>query len=263
MSRRYELLAEARVRNIADYNEAIAAERESETNGKLMPYLLIVVDELAELIQVMPNEIEVPIARLAQMARAVGIHLILATQRPSVDVLTGVIKANFSSRIAFQVASRVDSRTVLDCNGAETLIGKGDMLFMGPVSSEPERVHGAFVSRQEAEGLVKFWERGWPETSTIDLNAAAEGGSLFPEVDDALFETAAKLVISLGQASASLLQRRFKIGYSRAGRLIDMLERAGIVSRGEGSKPRDVLIDEETWEKRRKELLAKTSAGVE
>jgi len=262
MGRRYQLLADARVRNIADYNDSLGEAADGEARD-VMPYLLVVVDELAELIQVMPNEIEVPIARLAQMARAVGIHLILATQRPSVDVLTGVIKANFSSRIAFQVASRVDSRTVLDCNGAESLVGKGDMLFMGPSSTEPVRVHGAFVSRSEAEAVVKFWTGSRQAPGMIDLEAEGRGGDIFPEVEDALFEQAARLVVSLGQASASLLQRRFKIGYSRAGRLIDMLERHGVVGKGEGSKPREVLLDEEGWEMRRKQIQSKAGTGAD
>jgi S-DNA-T family DNA segregation ATPase FtsK/SpoIIIE len=192
------------------------------------------------------KEVEEPIGRLAQTARAVGIHLIVATQRPSVDVITGVIKANFPARIAFQVASRTDSRTILDQNGAESLLGKGDMLFLPPGQAAPTRVHGAFVSESETQRLAEAWRlHGAPEVRP-DLEEAlsepeAGTGALG---DDPLFEEAARLVVSAGQASASLLQRRLKVGYARAARLVDMLEMAGVVAPQDGSKPREILVDE-------------------
>jgi S-DNA-T family DNA segregation ATPase FtsK/SpoIIIE len=211
------------------------------------------VDELADLMLTAPAEIEEPIARLAQMARAVGIHLVLATQRPSVDVITGVIKANFPSRVAFQVASKTDSRTVLDMNGAENLLGHGDMLFMPAGRPEPYRVHGAYVSEEETARVVEFWrakaQPGAPPPLATDVvlppegeedGADGEGGNSF---DDDLIREAAKLVVNHQQGSTSLLQRRLKVGYSRAGRLMDQLEQLGVVGPFQGSKARDVLVD--------------------
>jgi S-DNA-T family DNA segregation ATPase FtsK/SpoIIIE len=203
-----------------------------------------IIDELADLMITTANEVEEPIGRLAQTARAVGIHLLVATQRPSVDVLTGVIKANFPSRIAFQVASRTDSRTILDANGAESLLGKGDMLFMASGRPELERVHGAYVSDRDTERVVKFWKRVKPNLPSIDLEAEEKNEASGGLGDDALFDDAARLVVLHQQGSASLLQRRLKVGYSRAARLVDMLEEAGIVAPSEGSKAREVLVDE-------------------
>ena len=189
---------------------------------------------------------EEPIARLAQTARAVGIHLIVATQRPSVDVITGIIKANFPTRIAFQVASRTDSRTILDQNGAESLLGKGDMLFLPPGQAAPLRVHGAFVSEEETQRLAEAWRmQGEPESCTeLEEVLAAPESTVGGLGEDDLFEDAARLVVVAGQASASLLQRRLKVGYARAARLVDMLEGAGFVGPQEGSKAREVLVDE-------------------
>jgi len=237
MERRYRRFAEKGVRNIQVYHERFGA-------AEPVPYVVVVVDELADLMLTDAGEIEAPIARLAQMARAVGIHLILATQRPSVDVLTGVIKANFPARIAFQVASRVDSRTILDMNGAESLIGRGDMLFLPPGAPEPHRVHGAFVSDKEIERIVEFLARFRAATPRIDIvaEAAASGGAAGGD-EDPLFEDAARIVITHQQGSVSLLQRRLKVGYSRAARLMDQLEAAGIVGPPDGSKAREVLAD--------------------
>ena len=246
MERRYTLLARRSVRNIDAYHERLADDRREglEVIGEHLPYVVAIIDELADLMMTSASEVEEPIGRLAQMARAVGIHLIVATQRPSVDVITGVIKANFPSRIAFQVATRIDSRTILDGNGAESLLGRGDMLFMFAGRPEPERVHGAFVSDRETERLVKFWRRVRPKLPSIDLEAEErnEGGSSLG--DDPLFEDAARLVVLHQQGSASLLQRRLKVGYSRAARLVDMLEEAGIVAPSEGSKAREVLVND-------------------
>jgi S-DNA-T family DNA segregation ATPase FtsK/SpoIIIE len=208
-----------------------------------MPYIVCVVDELADLMMTHASEVETPIARLAQMARAVGIHLILATQRPSVDVLTGVIKANFPARIAFQVASRTDSRTILDQNGAESLVGKGDMLYLPSGRSVPLRVHGAFLSDQDIEALVAYLRGFHFEVDQIDLEEKSLAAGGVEGEEDPLYAEAARAVVLQGQASTSFLQRRLKIGYARAGRLMDQLEQGGIVSGFEGSKARDVLVD--------------------
>jgi S-DNA-T family DNA segregation ATPase FtsK/SpoIIIE len=251
MDARYRVLAKEGCRNISDYN------RKSD---KKMSYLLIVIDELADLmLSREASEIESRIAKLAQMSRAVGIHLILATQRPSVDVITGVIKANFPARIAFQVASKTDSRTVLDANGAETLLGRGDMLYMPPGKAEPQRLHGPFISTAETEKVVSFikeWygvnegqDESAPENRAENNNAEYSmevalppEGSGGEEGQDELFEEAQALVIRHQQGSVSLLQRRLKVGYSRAARLIDQLEAAGVVGPFDGSKAREVLI---------------------
>lgn len=246
MERRYGILARRGVRNIDLYNERLEEDRRDgcETIGESLPFIVAIIDELADLMITTANEVEEPIGRLAQTARAVGIHLIVATQRPSVDVLTGVIKANFPSRIAFQVASRTDSRTILDANGAESLLGKGDMLFMASGRPELERVHGAFVSDRDTERLVKFWKRVKPNLPSIDLEAEEKNEVSGGLGDDVLFHDAARLVVLHQQGSASLLQRRLKVGYSRAARLVDMLEEAGIVAPSEGSKAREVLVDD-------------------
>jgi S-DNA-T family DNA segregation ATPase FtsK/SpoIIIE len=246
MERRYRILAARGCRNLASYNTKMDNEGPKEEGEEKLPYIVIIIDELADLMITSGREVEEPIARLAQTARAVGLHLIVATQRPSVDVITGVIKANFPARIAFQVASRTDSRTILDQNGAESLLGKGDMLFLPPGQASPLRVHGAYVSEEETQRLAEAWrEQGQPEACAGLEEVLAE-----PEVgagglgDDPLFEDAARLVVAAGQASASLLQRRLKVGYARAARLVDMMEAAGLVAPQEGSKPREILVDQ-------------------
>ena len=208
-----------------------------------MPYIVCVVDELADLMMTFASEIETPIARLAQMARAVGIHLILATQRPSVDVITGVIKANFPARIAFQVASRTDSRTILDSNGAESLIGRGDMLYQPAGRPTPVRVHGAFLPDEDIESLVSYLRGFASDVDPIELEEPSAGPGGVGSHEDPLFGEAARIVVLQGQASTSFLQRRLKVGYARAGRLMDELEQEGIVGAFEGSKARDVLVD--------------------
>jgi S-DNA-T family DNA segregation ATPase FtsK/SpoIIIE len=248
MERRYQVLAKAAVRNIDAYN----AKRgkglplpgtESAQGAERLPYIVIIVDELADLMLTVSNEIEDTIGRLAQMARAVGIHLVLATQRPSVDVITGVIKANFPTRIAFQVASKTDSRTILDMNGAEKLLGRGDMLFLPPGRPEAVRLHGAFISAEETESLASFLAgQGVSAEHLEDLEEHVATATLAAEKDD-LFDEALRLVVRHQQGSVSLLQRRLKIGYARAGRLMDQLEAAGIVGPFDGSKARQVLVD--------------------
>jgi len=264
MERRYRLLAEVHVRSIDFYNRAIrdpqVRERLalSEGEGQLreedlrpLPYYVIVIDELADLMMVASAEVETAIARLAQMARAVGIHLIVATQRPSVDILTGTIKANFPTRISFATASRHDSRTILDAVGAEKLLGKGDMLYMPPGSSRTIRLHGPYVSEQETAALVRWLKRqGKPELDPAVLAGPPEsgGGDEPGGIDDDLFEEAARLVVRERQASASFLQRRMRVGFSRAARLVDILEREGIVGPAQGSKPRDILVPPDYFE---------------
>ncbi len=240
MTRRYDLFASLGVRDIGTYNELVATGE----NLEKMSYIVVVIDELADLMLVSPGEVEDAIARLAQMSRAAGIHLLVATQRPSVDVLTGIIKANITSRVAFTVSSQVDSRTILDMAGAEKLLGSGDMLFYPVGSVKPFRVQGAFVSEGELKRITDFLKE--------QENAEYENGNAFidtaeeiEEEVDAIFAEAVELVVRTGQASISLLQRRFRIGYTRAARLIDDLERRGIVGPFEGSKPRQVLITAE------------------
>jgi DNA segregation ATPase FtsK/SpoIIIE, S-DNA-T family len=266
MEKRYKLMATCGARNIAAYNEKVAAglvpTAPATGAGEPPPperlsFVVVVIDELADLMLTAPAEIEEPIARLAQMARAVGIHLVLATQRPSVDVITGVIKANFPSRIAFQVASKTDSRTVLDMNGAENLLGHGDMLFTPAGKPEPYRVHGAYVSEEETARVVDFWRAkanpAQPPPLATDASIVDREEEDAPEAgdfDDELIREAAKLVVTHQQGSTSLLQRRLKVGYSRAGRLMDQLEQMGVVGPFQGSKARDVLVDERWLEDR-------------
>jgi DNA segregation ATPase FtsK/SpoIIIE-like protein len=246
METRYRILAARGCRNLASYNAKMDKEGPVREGEEKLPYIVILIDELADLMMTSGKEVEEPIARLAQTARAVGIHLIVATQRPSVDVITGIIKANFPTRIAFQVASRTDSRTILDQNGAESLLGKGDMLYLPPGQAAPLRVHGAFVSEEETQRLAEAWRvQGEPESCTGLEEVLAEPESTIGSLgDDELFEDAARLVVVAGQASASLLQRRLKVGYARAARLVDMLEGAGVVGAQDGSKAREVLVDE-------------------
>jgi DNA segregation ATPase FtsK/SpoIIIE, S-DNA-T family len=237
MDRRYELLSKTGHRNIQAYNR---------DNGNDMPYLVVAIDELADLMSVAANEVEAAIIRLAQMARAVGIHLILATQRPSVDIITGLIKANITTRIAFSVASAVDSRTILDTSGAEKLLGRGDMLLISPQLSKPKRIQGAFVTDEEIERVASFLKaKGQPEyqeevtTKVIDRTLM---GNFEDLGDDELVGQAKDLILKAGKASASLLQRRLRVGYARAARLLDILEEQGIIGPGDGAKPREILV---------------------
>jgi S-DNA-T family DNA segregation ATPase FtsK/SpoIIIE len=253
MEERYKTLAAEGVRNIEQYNRNIrlvlqergAAAATDPEAPRLLPFIVVVIDELADLMMVASNEVEESIARLAQMARAVGIHLILATQRPSVDVITGLIKANLPSRISFRVSSKIDSRTILDGNGAEQLLGKGDMLFMPPASSRCIRLHGPYISEQESARLASFLRKqGKPvfdESITAEEEKTGPGGVEFEK--DELYDEAARIVVSSGQVSISYLQRKMRIGFSRAARLVDMMEAEGLVSPGTGGKPREVLVD--------------------
>ncbi len=239
MERRYQLLSETGARNIDAYNRSA---RKPEGADPFLPYLVVIIDELADLMLVAAADVEDSICRLAQMARAAGIYLIIATQRPSVDVITGLIKANVPSRIAFAVSSQVDSRTILDMAGAERLLGKGDMLFYPMGAPKPIRAQGAWISDQEVEALADAWRsQGDPQYIEEVLTTPAQGTGTDEEMDDDLFEDAVRLVREAGQASVSMLQRRFRIGYSRAARLIDMMEVRGIVGPYQGSKPREVI----------------------
>ena len=281
MQDRYELLAANGCRNIQDFNKRVqegAALKRSKSadvafeeltyKGNVLPYIVVVIDEMADLMMTVQNEVETPIAMLAQKARAIGIHLILATQRPSVNVITGLIKANFPSRIAFRVASQVDSRTIIDGAGAEMLLGNGDMLFIPPGKSEPARLQGAYLSSDETERLLQWYqdaraakraalaaqglvadEPDEPDVlETVRLKEAAENAAAGDEgsADDAdrdkLFREAAEVVVQNQQGSTSLLQRRLKVGYGRAARIIDQLHAAGVLGPPDGSKPRDVLV---------------------
>ena len=255
MEERYKTLAAAGVRNIEQYNRNIQqeiTEKRTPQNGetpKPLPFIVVVIDELADLMMVASNEVEESIARLAQMARAVGIHLILATQRPSVDVITGLIKANLPARIAFRVASKIDSRTILDGNGAEQLLGKGDMLLLPPASSRFIRLHGPYISEQESARLASYLRKqGKPvydETITAEEKTAPDGIAM--DKDD-LYDEAARIVVQSSQASISYLQRRLRIGFSRAARLVDMMEMEGLVSPAAGGKPREVLVDKQYFD---------------
>ncbi len=251
MDARYSLLAKAGVRNIQDFNKKLedGKLKDSEESKFIkLPYIVIVIDELADLMLTAAHEVEDPITRLAQLARAVGIHLVLATQRPSVDVITGLIKANFPARIAYQVASRIDSRTILDQNGAEQLLGNGDMLYLPAGSSKPERMQNSFLTSDEIEKVVDFIaaQKGYSRPYQLPsvLTRKKNGGGETGEFDD-MFEEAAILVVRHQQASTSFLQRRLKLGYGRAARVIDELENAGIIGPFEGSKGREVLVENE------------------
>jgi DNA segregation ATPase FtsK/SpoIIIE, S-DNA-T family len=259
MDRRLRLLAEFGVRNIDQFNKKIRKKQEEPRSLfeedeatvedlRPLPYILILIDELADLMMLEGRNVEESVTRLAQMARAVGMHLVLATQRPSVDVITGLIKANFPSRISFRVATRVDSRTVLDVMGAEHLLGKGDMLFLPPGSSRLIRVHGAFVTETEINRVVDFWkEQAVPEYDQSFLiapptdDAEPEGEEAAPGGQDPMYEDALRIVLEMGKASTSTLQRRLRLGYGRAARILDMMQRDGIIGPPDGSKPREVL----------------------
>jgi S-DNA-T family DNA segregation ATPase FtsK/SpoIIIE len=247
MDQRYDLLKNALVRNIVEYNTKFIARKLNPEDGhKYLPYIVLVIDEFADLIMTAGKEVETPIARLAQLARAIGIHLIIATQRPSANIITGIIKANFPGRLAFRVTSGIDSRTILDSSGADQLIGRGDMLISQ--GNDLVRVQCAFVDTPEVEAICDFIgeQRGYPEVFTLPeyVGESATGGSgTFDGEDrDALFDDAARMLVTHQQGSASLLQRKMKIGYNRAGRLIDQMEDAGIIGPSEGSKARQVLI---------------------
>ncbi len=237
MERRYELFVMHNVRNIKSYNRKTAVEP--------MPYIVIIIDELADLMLVAPQEVEDYISRIAQKARAAGIHLILATQRPSVDVITGLIKANIPTRIAFAVSSQVDSRTILDANGAEKLLGKGDMLLIENGTNKQLRLQGPYVSDEEIERVATYLR------SKAEPNYLFEHDDLYiqmeDETEDELFDEVVEYILEEGKASTSMLQRRFRIGYNRAARLIDALYERGIISAQNGSKPRDVLITKAQW----------------
>ncbi|OSY88252.1 cell division protein FtsK [Tenacibaculum holothuriorum] len=246
MDARYDLLKNAMVRNIKEYNAKFKARKLNPENGhKFLPYIVLVIDEFADLIMTAGKEVETPIARLAQLARAIGIHLIVATQRPSVNVITGIIKANFPARIAFRVTSKIDSRTILDAPGADQLIGRGDMLYSG--GNDLTRIQCAFVDTPEVEKITDFIgsQRAYPEAHLLPEYIGEEGGTNL-DIDikdrDKLFKEAAEVIVTAQQGSASLLQRKLKLGYNRAGRLIDQLEAAGIVGPFEGSKARQVLV---------------------
>ncbi len=241
MERRYKLLEEARVKSFDSYNE-VAEEK--------LPYIVIIVDELADLMMVASKDVEASIARLAQMARAAGMHLILATQRPSVDVLTGLIKANFPTRISFKVSSKIDSRTILDTSGAEHLLGNGDMLYLANGSSSLQRVHGAYISEAETEAIVNFLKEQGNASYDESVTAAVEEGEnngegTAVEDYDERYDEAVNLVCESGQASISMVQRRLRVGYNRAARMIEMMEKEGVVGPADGSRPREVLARKE------------------
>jgi len=254
MEKRYDKLAKSGVRNIVDYNKKVSDPKKRPHDTETVkhhpiPYLIVIIDELADLMITAGKEVEEPIARLAQLARAVGIHLVLATQRPSVNVITGVIKANFSARVAYQVATKIDSRTILDMNGAEQLLGKGDMLFLPTGQPKPIRIQNAFISTEEIEKLANYiysqpaYSKPYFLPSLYDKKKEAAGGFLTDL--DPMFEDAARVIVRHQQGSVSLLQRRLKLGYSRAARILDQLEEAGIVGPNDGSKARTVLVENE------------------
>jgi S-DNA-T family DNA segregation ATPase FtsK/SpoIIIE len=266
MERRYTVLAEKGVRNIEHYHQRM--EKELKEKGKVykrkgdvlegneekptepmerVPYIVVVIDELADLMMISSKDVEESITRLAQMARAVGIHLLLATQRPSVDVLTGIIKANFPARISFQVTSKVDSRTILDTIGAEHLLGAGDMLFLPPGSSKLTRLHGAFVSGSEIKRIVEFWKKqGKPSyldpSVLVEVKKEKEAAGGEEGEYDEKYDEAVAFIAEIGQASISLIQRRFRIGYNRAARIVEKMEEQGVVGPSDGVKPREVLV---------------------
>ncbi|MFW5708210.1 MAG: FtsK/SpoIIIE domain-containing protein, partial [Bacteroidota bacterium] len=249
MDNRYDLLKDAQVRTIKEYNAKFISRKLNPNHGhRFLPYIILFIDEFADLIMTAGKEIELPIARLAQLARAVGIHLIIATQRPSVNIITGMIKANFPARIAFRVTSKIDSRTILDTGGADQLIGRGDMLLS--TGSDLLRLQCAFIDTPEIDRITEFIgsQRAYPDAFMLPEVADDEAGEMEdfdPAERDELFEEAARVIVATQQGSTSLLQRKLKLGYNRAGRIIDQLEAAGIVGPFEGSKAREVRIKDE------------------
>jgi S-DNA-T family DNA segregation ATPase FtsK/SpoIIIE len=256
MERRYTVMAEYKVRNITQYHRKLAKETESADKGKKsgenseasipeqLPFVVVVIDELADLMLVASRDVELALTRLAQMARAAGMHLLIATQRPSVDVLTGIIKANFPTRISYQVSSRTDSRTILDANGAETLLGNGDMLFLPPGTSKLQRIHGAYVSEIEIRLITEFLKKQQEPIYQEEILAAQqrEEEELGEDEYDEKYDEAVALVTETGQASISMIQRRLRVGYNRAARMIETMEREGVVGPSDGVKPREVLV---------------------
>jgi S-DNA-T family DNA segregation ATPase FtsK/SpoIIIE len=241
MEHRYELFAAAGVRDITRYNRMIK-NKEPDNKQLPLPLIVVIIDELSDLMMVAPADVEDAVCRLAQMARAAGIHLVVATQRPSVDVITGLIKANIPSRVSFAVSSQIDSRTILDTAGAEKLLGKGDMLFFPVGASKPLRVQGAYLSDREVENLVNYLKKQAEPVYNDNILQDEPEKETVPEVEDELLPQAVQILIESGHASISLLQRRLHIGYARAARLIDMMEKKGIVGGYEGSKPRAILM---------------------
>jgi len=251
MDQRYDLLKNAQVRNLKEYNAKFIHRKLNPNDGhRFLPFIVLIIDEFADLMMTAGKEVETPIARLAQLARAIGIHLVIATQRPSVNIITGTIKANFPARLAFRVLSKIDSRTILDSGGADQLIGRGDMLLA--TGSDLIRLQCAFVDTPEVEKISEFigsqrgYSSAWYLPEYVDENG--EGGSIKdfdPDDRDPMFEDAARLIVMHQQGSTSLIQRKLKLGYNRAGRIIDQLEAAGIVGPFEGSKAREVLIIDE------------------
>jgi len=246
MERRYELLSKMNTRNISQYNKKIESDEkpDEDSEWQKLPYLVIVIDELADLMMLASRDVEVTLTRLAQMARAAGIHLILATQRPSVDVLTGIIKANFPTRLTFQVSSKTDSRTIIDTNGAENLLGSGDMLFLPPGTAKLQRIHGAYISESELSQITKFLRaQAKPEYDDEVTAAAVADASADEEQEyDEHYDNAIALVTKTGQASISMIQRHLRVGYNRAARMIEVMEKEGVVGPSDGVKPREVLV---------------------
>jgi S-DNA-T family DNA segregation ATPase FtsK/SpoIIIE len=243
MGRRNELFRRNGVRNIDSYNAKIALMKTPEITAERLAYIVVIVDELGDLALAKGVDIESLLTRLAQMARASGIHMVLATQRPSVDVIVGRTKANFPTRIAFRVATKVDSRTILDTIGADKLLGRGDMLYLDSHHPVPARLHGAWVSEGEIEHLIRHWKSYRFEESSLDLSEARAGSAEVGTELDPLFDDARGVVVQYRQGSTSLLQRKLHIGYSRAARLLDQLEQQGVVGPPDGSKPREVFVD--------------------
>jgi len=277
MDRRYDLLESESVRDIASYHENVVAPAKAQYRRKVekgmseeekedldkdmpenMPYIVVVIDELADIMSTYPREMEAAIVRLAQMSRAVGIHLIISTQRPSTEIITGLIKANVPTRVALQVPSQIDSRTIIDMPGAEKLLGSGDMLYLSADSSKPQRIQSAFVSESEVKKVANYLIEAFADEIPDEISIGEESGgdSLFSaslsedsdDPDDELYEDAREMVIQMKKASTSLIQRKLRVGYARAARILDMLEDRGIVGPSEGSKPRQILVEEPSGE---------------